>query len=158
MEIQGFEDYLIYQDGRVWSKKGKGKFLKPRDDGQGYHKVILYGEIKKQFKVHRLVAEHYIPNPENKLEVDHINRIRSDNRVENLRWTTKSENQQNTIARKSNLLGEKNIQKSCQNCFVFRKEYNGKLYYKSFTTLEEAIKYRDNFIAEDYTKLKHYDP
>jgi len=145
MEVKDFPNYLIYEDGRVFSKK-RNRFLKPRDDGHGYNKVILYGEIKKQFKVHRLVAEHYIPNPENKLEVDHINRIRSDNRVENLRWTTKSENQQNTIARKSNLLGEKNINKY-ETGFIFRKIYNGKHYYKTFKTLEEAINYRDNFIA-----------
>jgi len=150
MEIQGYPNYLIYPDGRVFSKSRPGtngatlpeRFLKLRDDGQGYKRVILYGETKKPFKVHRLVAIHYIPNPENKPEVDHKNRNKEDNRVENLRWVTKSENQQNTIVRPGNLLGEKNIKKY-ETGFQFRKIYNGKHYNKTFKTLEEAIKYRD---------------
>jgi hypothetical protein len=60
----------------------------------GYRQVSIY---KKHYLVHRLVAETFIPNPENKPFIDHINRDRSDNRVENLRWVTAQENQNNTI-------------------------------------------------------------
>ena len=60
---------------------------------------------RKNFTIHRLVAIHYIPNPENKPEVDHINRIRDDYRIENLRWATKGENDENKGIQKRNNTG-----------------------------------------------------
>ena len=92
MEIQDFPNYLIYPDGRVFSKKSN-KFMKPADNGNGYLRLSL-GRNNDKY-IHRLVAIHYIPNPENKPEVDHINRVRGDNRIENLRWATRKENQNN---------------------------------------------------------------
>ena len=93
MEIIGFENYLIYPDGRVWSKIGKGRFMNPYKIKSGYICIRLCKESKvKNFRLHRIVAEHYIPNPENKPEVDHINRIKDDNSVENLRWVSSKEN------------------------------------------------------------------
>lgn len=49
----------------------------------------------KYYYVHRLVAQTFLPNPENKPEIDHINRDKSDNRIENIRWSTRSENSRN---------------------------------------------------------------
>ena len=106
MEIQGFSDYLIYPDGRVFSKKSN-KYLKVKKINTGYECVELYYDIQKKIThlIHRLVAIHYIDNPDNKPEVDHINRVRDDNRVENLRWMTKLENMTNLGHRKSNTSG-----------------------------------------------------
>lgn len=74
----------------------------------GYLRIAL--KDKKHF-VHRLVAEAFIPNTENKLYIDHINTIRSDNRVENLRWVTIKENNNNPLTLKKHRnasLGNKN--------------------------------------------------
>ena len=71
-----------------------GKILTPYNEGHGYRMVDLCKNgIKQKCRVHRLVAMAFIPNPLNKREVDHINFIRDDNRVENLRWATSKENQ-----------------------------------------------------------------
>lgn len=99
-DIEGFEGkYQISSIGRVKSLKyGKEKILKGGKDKDGYLFVNLYKDKKrKKIFIHRLVAQAFIPNPENKPEIDHINTIRTDNRVENLRWVTSSENKNNPI-------------------------------------------------------------
>ena len=79
--------YLISNIGRV--RGMYGKLLIPKEHRQGY----LWLRIgNKHCLVHRLVAETYIPNPENKATVNHINANKADNRVENLEWATQSEN------------------------------------------------------------------
>lgn len=70
--------------------------LTPIVDKKGYLTVTLpINGGRKIFKIHRLVAEAFIPNPENKAQIDHINRNVADNCVENLRWCTNKENQLN---------------------------------------------------------------
>ena len=87
-DIRGYEGlYAITMTGRVWGYKRK-KFLKPRVN-KGYLSVILYKNGKgKNFRVHRLVAETYIPNPDNKPHVGHIDDNPRNNCWDNLYWTT----------------------------------------------------------------------
>lgn len=148
MEIQDFPDYLIYEDGRVFSKMSR-KYLKPQDNGNGYMFVGLSNQGKRKFmRIHRLVALHYIDNPHNYPEVDHIDRDKSNNDISNLRWADRSINCQNTGMQCDNKLGIKNISYcNREKKYVYRKTIRGKLTQKYFKTIEEAIEFKGNFYS-----------
>ena len=92
-DIKGYEGlYGITSCGKVWSYKRK-KFLEPYTSGNGYLKVQLFKDNeKKQYYIHRLVAEAYIPNMDNLPQVDHIDENKSHNYVNNLQWITNRDN------------------------------------------------------------------
>lgn len=89
--ISGYEGYMVSNLGRVkslnYNKTGKPQILKNKKLNNGYLRVHLYKDRKvKCYLVHRLVADAFIPNPNNLTEVNHINEDKTDNRVDNLEW------------------------------------------------------------------------
>ena len=88
MELEDYPGYLIYPDGRIWSKK-TNKYMTGTPDKDGYHILQLN---RKMYRIHRLVALAYLPNPLSKSQINHKNGIRTDNRLENLHWATPGEN------------------------------------------------------------------
>ena len=149
MDIQGYPDYLIYDDGRVWSKKRKGRFLKHLKNEKGYHRVALCRDGKpKIFPVSRLVAQHFIPNPENKPDVDHIDRDKDNNHISNLRWATRLENMQNRGMYRNNTSGHENISyNKTMERWVFNYHKIGHDVQKYFKTFDEAIAFKDEYLS-----------
>jgi len=106
--IDGYENlYKICKNGDIISCKfNKEKILKPTINSRGYLHVTLYKNNKrKNLKIHRLIALHFIDNPNNYQIVDHVNQNRVDNRIENLRWITHSGNNRNSKNRGEYLKG-----------------------------------------------------
>jgi HNH endonuclease len=95
-EIKDYPGYFVKEDGTVWTdKNGTLRQLRPGVRGKGYLHVILSKGTKasrKGFSVHRLVAEAYIPNPDNLPQVNHIDEVKTNNAVGNLEWATGSQN------------------------------------------------------------------
>jgi len=90
-------NYLITNDGKVYSTRSN-KWLRPNTDKYGYlYYVVSIDGVRYTFKAHRAVAECFLPNPDNKPTVDHINGNKQDNRVCNLRWATNKEQSRNPI-------------------------------------------------------------
>lgn len=92
-DVEGYENYQVTSWGRVYSKQSKA-FMTPQVHDKGYLRVDLIDEDgdRKHFKIHRLVAQAFIPNPENKPQVNHIDGNNQNNSVTNLEWVTNAEN------------------------------------------------------------------
>ena len=91
------KQFILYSDGRLFDIE-KGEFKKTHTRPNGYLEYVFGEDGGKHFiSIHRLVAEIFIPNPEGKPCIDHINTIKTDNRISNIRWCTHKENMHNPL-------------------------------------------------------------
>lgn len=150
-DIKGYENlYKVSKLGDIYSCISK-KILRKNMRNTYYIIQLTKNKKRKSFQIHRLVAEAFIPNLENKPFINHINYNRLDNRVENLEWCTQKENVNHSIC---NMKHRKNITHSNTNekYITYRKDKNkyrvviDKKEYKNCDTLEQAIKERNKIL------------
>ena len=91
IELNGFNGkYFICKNGDIKNKSG---LIIKTFKSNGYIRItLIQNKVKKNFYIHRLLAETFIPNPNNFHEIDHIDRNRSNNSIKKLRWSTRSLN------------------------------------------------------------------
>lgn len=141
------DTYCISIDGQV---KKNGRLMKGAEDTKGYRQVSHHGRV---MLVHRLVAARFLPMPpgDGVHHVDHIDRNPKNNHASNLRWCDRSTNMLNRDHRKSSDTGEQYITlypfPNGTFRFVFRFQRASRRHQQYFNTLDEAITFRDNFIA-----------
>lgn len=124
------------------------KILKPKINYLGYAKIVLFKKgIKQRFSFHYLIAITFIPNPFNKPEINHKNGIKSDNRIENLEWCTRSENVKHSFDTKlRSHSGDKNPKvKLTQNDVDFIREnhktkFDAAIFAKKYNVASSTIR------------------
>ena len=157
IDIPNYDNYKIdIELEQIYNSKFN-RYLKNKLDKDGYYRVSLCKNGKeKKFYIHRLIYISINPTEDISLfEVDHIDNDRTNNKIENLRKATRSENMSNTKTYITNKLGIKYIIKF-QNGYRFKLIKNKITYYKWFKTLEETIEYRNIKVKEingEFTNL-----
>lgn len=140
-DVVGYEGlYKVSNLGRVKSlpkdiRRGSGIYhrgciiMKPIINGNGYYQVTLFSNNnKKKIRlIHNIMLEAFVPNPNNYTECDHINTIKTDNRLENIRWANRDININNPLTKEHR---HKAIQAYCRNPDFIKKQRNNQPYMK----------------------------
>lgn len=162
-DIQGWEGfYRISSLGRVMSvereipttrgpKTISQRIMVAEPNTRGYLKVNLHRDGRqKTFEIHRMTAKAFLENPQGLPDVDHINRVRSDNRLSNLRWASERVNIINRTPSPNTTTGLVGVRfKSGANRWSARiKLFGEEKYLGTFDTVEKALSARERAVEE----------
>ena len=140
------ELYKINKKGEIWSNY-YNRFMIPTLHNTGYYIVEIVKDKKRKLThIHRLLAIQFIPNPNNLPTVDHIDRNKLNNSLDNLRWASFRTN--NLNMGKTPKSGHQNIYIDSYNQYIVNIRTKEKRHNKRFYKLEEAIAWRDKTIEE----------
>ena len=136
IELKDYLNYFITESGDVYSDKfDKMRKMKLSVDGRGYLEIQITNKGKRYTKfIHKILAETFINNPDDKKCVDHIDRNKLNNNLNNLRWVTISENMRNQTKHKNNKSGIIGVcfDKSRNRWIAQWYDNEGKTNFKSF--------------------------
>ena len=136
--IKSLDRTIIYKNGRV--SHIKERILNPSNDKDGYNVIILcYNNNKKAYKIHRLVATHFIPNINNLKEINHKDENKQNNNVNNLEWCTRKYNV-NYYVNKNKDRFNKQISSARKNIKLNKRIefYKNGVYIKTFNSVKEC--------------------
>ena len=141
VRINDWDKYVIHCIGTILTiYKNKTKEMKPYKEKDGYIRIRLCKNGKqKNLLLHRLLALQFIPNPENKPCIDHINGVKDDNRLENLRWVTHKENSNAFTSNPVKIITKGSITKH-GNSWQWQYRMNGKKKGKTMKSKEDLQK------------------
>lgn len=141
-QIPGYENlYLISNTGIIINQLN-GKELKQTLANHGYlHVSLIRNKTQKKYLVHRLLGDSFIENPDNKPCIDHIDREKTNNNLNNLRWVSHSENSQNRGKQSNNTSGIIGIYETSKS--------NGKYLYYKAQIMAEGKRYQKLFPRTD---------
>lgn len=147
-DIDGYNGmYQVSNKGKVrsWKNNKWGKLKSPKILSafkvNGYFRVALSkNNNATQYSIHRLVCEAFIPNPENKREVNHIDAVKTNNEISNLEWVTSSENKNHAIMMGLHGGEINGMSKLCENDVIeIREKYTPRVYTRVMLSKEYGV-------------------
>ena len=153
VRIEGYPKYAIHPAGTILRiYKNKTKEMKTIKQKNGYMRIKLTNNGKQKFfLVHRLLALHFIPNddPDTKIEIDHKDRVRDNNNLNNLEWVTHAENMRRMIFRRQPAaITQGGIRKKKNGSWEWYYCMKGKNKSKTMKNLNDLEKYKEETLKK----------